>query len=102
VGIVHAAVVAKPPWRRVWDSLATSKPTHLLAEWSYGIYLFHMFCMALAGHLLTTLGAQVSQTAAFSIYVVVVVGSAVLLAACMHALVEKPARDFGKELSRRR
>lgn len=102
IGIIHLAIFSKGRWRVMWTRIADSKPTHVMAEWSYGIYLFHMFCMAVSGHLLLVVAATLSPPLAFALYAVAVVASSVVLAALMHAFVEKPARDYGRKISRRR
>ena len=99
--IVHLAISSERRWREAWTAVAECKLTHLIAEWSYGIYLIHIFCMALAGHWLLHTGPGFPRLLVFAIYAAVVVTLSVTIAALLHTFVERPARDFGKRFSKR-
>lgn len=101
IGIVHLAIFSERRWRATWTAVAECKLTHLISEWSYGIYLIHLFCMALAGHLLLHTGSGFPRLLVFAIYAAVVVTLSVTIAALLHTFVERPARDFGKRFSKR-
>ncbi len=101
IGFLHAAISATGPWRAFWLRVAESMPTQLIAEWSYGIYLFHMLCIALVAHLMVKLWSTGLSALVFTAFAGSVAICAVLLSALLHYAVERPARDFGKRLTQR-
>lgn len=98
--VIHLALLAAEHGSNFWTVVARSRPIHLMAEWSYGIYLFHMFCMGLTGHLLAKSAAIFPGSFVFPFYAATVVLASILLAALAHTLIESPWRDYGKQLSR--
>lgn len=100
--VIQFAVLSAGRGRRMWTDVARSRPIHLMAEWSYGLYLFHMFCMALSGHLLGKAAATLPARFVFPCYFATVVVLSIALSALTHTLIEKPWRNYGKQLSRTR
>lgn len=102
IGSIHAAVSCTGYWRALYERIATSRATHLMAEWSYGIYLYHMLWLGLAGLLLARVQNQLPHRLLWPAYALTVIVSSVLSAAVLHHFFEKPTRAFGKKLSRTR
>ena len=71
-----------------------TKPAHLIAKYSYGIYLTHFFCI---WFVFSRLHDVLSKTARLGFFAVLVVGLPVLL---YHAL-EEPLIRVGKRVARR-
>jgi peptidoglycan/LPS O-acetylase OafA/YrhL len=97
---IHGVVSSTGSWRKCWAWIAVAKPTQLLAEWSYGIYLYHMLCMAFAGHVISYIAGAAPAVLLWLSYAAITISSAVGLSALLHYTVERPARDFGKRLAR--
>jgi peptidoglycan/LPS O-acetylase OafA/YrhL len=100
IGFLHAAISTTGLWRAFWLRVAESKPVKLMAEWSYGIYLFHMLCVALVAHLIVNLTPVIPARLLWITFAAGVAFCAVLLSALLHYTIERPARDFGKRLTR--
>ncbi len=85
---------------RLLQRLAASRATGLAAEWSYALYLVHQFCIALTALLLWRwLGPGQSSTATILIYALTTIVLSVFSAAAMFAIIERPARQLGKNLA---
>jgi peptidoglycan/LPS O-acetylase OafA/YrhL len=83
-------------------SICGSRLVALLAEWSYGIYLFHMFGIAIAGHLLFLwLPVNATRVQAFGWFASLAVVISFLMAIGVYYSVERPAREWGRALAMR-
>ena len=103
VGAILFAVFSPKGFSRWGGRIAESRLVTWLAEFSYGVYLYHVFCMAIAGWLLIRLGIlSRQQPFALPIYFTAVIAVTLLVSAAIYFCAEKPARDWGKRLSRRR
>jgi peptidoglycan/LPS O-acetylase OafA/YrhL len=103
VGAILFAEFSPNSLRRWGGRVAESRVVTWLAELSYGIYLYHVFCMAIAGWLLIRTGIlSLQQPFALPIYFTAVIAVTFLVSAAIYFFLEKPARDWGKRLSRRR
>lgn len=83
-------------------SICGSKPVAVLAEWSYGIYLFHMFGIAIAGHLLFRwLPGGATRMESFGLFACISVAVSFALAIVVYYTVERPARSWGRAVAKR-
>jgi peptidoglycan/LPS O-acetylase OafA/YrhL len=102
VGTTLFAVLSPGVFRRWGGRIAESRVVTWLAELSYGVYLYHVFCMAIASWLLIHLGIlSRQQPLALPAYFTAVVAITLLVSAAIYFCLEKPARNWGKKLSRR-
>ena len=99
-GVLYFAITARGRWRGIWTAIADSPVTRHLSDWSYGIYLLHMFCMSVVGHALRWGSAFVPPALIFPSYAIAVVALALFAAALFYRFIEAPARNFGKLLGR--
>lgn len=103
VGAILFAVFSPRGFSRWGGRVAESRVVTWLAEFSYGVYLYHVFCMAIATALLIRLGILTPQQPfALPIYLTSVIAVTLLVSAAIYFCVEKPARTWGKKLSRGR
>ena len=103
IGGVLFAVLSPRSYHRWGGRFAESRVVTWLAEFSYGVYLYHVFCLAIASWLLIRLGIlSRQQPFALAIYFTTVIAVTFLVSAAIYFCVEKPARNWGKRLSRRR
>jgi peptidoglycan/LPS O-acetylase OafA/YrhL len=102
VAAILFAVFAPKSFNRWGGRIAESRVVTCLAELSYGVYLYHVFCMAIASWLLIRLGILArQQPLALPAYFTAVVAVTLLVSTAIYFCLEKPARAWGKKLSRR-
>ncbi|MGI8437847.1 MAG: acyltransferase family protein [Chthoniobacterales bacterium] len=101
IGLIQLAVSVPGPGK-ILNRVARSKASHLLAEWSYGIYLYHMLALGLGGLFLPRWTRSFAPGLLWSIYALTVIASTVIFAAVLHHFYERPARAFGRTLGRKR
>ena len=89
---------------RFVTAVAESRLVSWLAEMSYGIYLYHVFCMAIAAWLMSRVPFVVLVPNQFKlgVFLAGVLAISLALSALIHYILEKPARAWGKRLTRRR
>lgn len=104
-GLVGATLLAEfyPKGFSRWGvRLAESRVVSWLAELSYGVYLYHVFSMAIASWILIRLELlSRQQPFAFPIYFIGVIAVTFTISGAIYFCVEKPARAWGKRLSHR-
>jgi peptidoglycan/LPS O-acetylase OafA/YrhL len=103
VAAILFSVFAPKNFERWGGRLAETRLVTWLAEFSYGVYLYHVFCMAITTALMLRLGIlSQEQPLALPIYLTIVIAITLLVSAAIYFCVEKPARQWGKRLSGRR
>ncbi len=98
IGVLQLAVSAYQPGRLL-SRMASSRTAHYLAEWSYGIYLYHMLVLGLVGLFLTSWERVLPRSVLWPAYATTVIVLSTLGAALIHHFYEKPTRSFGRRLS---
>lgn len=102
VGAILFAELSPKSFSRWGGRVTESRVVTWLAEFSYGVYLYHVFCMAIAGWLLIRLGILSGQQPfVLAIYFIAVIAVTFLVSATIYFCLEKPTRAWGKRLSRR-
>jgi peptidoglycan/LPS O-acetylase OafA/YrhL len=76
-------------------------PLHWLGAVSYSLYAVHFVVVEWAARLAGTINGLLPRSLAIAILLVLTGAVSLLLAAVMHALVEKPGMDLGRKLNRR-
>jgi peptidoglycan/LPS O-acetylase OafA/YrhL len=100
--IVASGVLLKGSVGNAIRWICGSRPVAILAEWSYGIYLFHMFGIAIAGHLMFRwLPATATRTEAFFTFAGLSVVISLAIAIVVYYAVERPAREWGRTVALR-
>lgn len=103
VGAILFAEFSPKTFNRWGGRFADSRLVSWLAEFSYGVYLYHVFSMAIASWLLIRLGLlSREQPFVFPIFLASVLAVTLLVSAAIYFCLEKPARQWGKRLSGRR
>ncbi len=80
------------PYFKPFDSRWILRPSHELAKYSYGLYLFHPFCLVLGVYLL--------PNKPFSIQLATYLGSLLPIAVLGYHLIEKPMIDLGARFAK--
>ncbi|TLD68425.1 acyltransferase [Phragmitibacter flavus] len=82
--------------------LADTRAVRLLADWTYGIYLYQMFGMAMAAWVMTRyLPKDLSFPVMLTVFVVLLSVFTVIITVVVFNFVEKPARSLGRVVSKR-
>jgi|GEM_PF-2917206 len=82
--------------------LAVTKPVKLMADWTYGIYLYQMFAMAIAGWImLRFMPADSSLAVKLTWFTILLCLITWLMTLVTFHFVEKPARTYGHKLAKR-
>ena len=100
--VVVTGILSTGSLGRMIRHLSSFRAVHALAEWSYSIYLFHMFALAMASHLLSgRLPPDCEKTQAYFHFAALSVLITLALALVIHYLVERPGREWGRRISAR-
>ena len=82
--------------------LSVTKPVKLMADWTYGIYLYQMFAMAIAGWIMVNyMPADASKTEMLIWFVVLLCVFTLAITLVVFNFVEKPARAYGHKLAKK-
>jgi peptidoglycan/LPS O-acetylase OafA/YrhL len=100
IAVIISASLSRDRLSRLISTVAQSRFVCWLAELSYGIYLYHVFCMAIAARLMSPFN-QLGRGAQFWLYLAGVVAISVGISSLIHVTFERPARELGRRLTKR-